>query len=180
MYEQSLRTPLLVRWPGVTKPGSVDEHIVSNLDFAETFLEVAGAPVPEDMQGRSLTPILRGQAPEDWRKSFYYHYYEGPPAEHTVAKHYGVTDGRYKLIHFYELDQWELFDLVNDPNELQSVYGHPDYARPRQRLQDELSRLRTELQVTGDEPQEVAPDSSPERPGRPRGLFRRRARRDAT
>ena len=152
MYEQSLRTPFLVRWPGVAKAGSVDDRIVSNVDFAQTFLELAGAPEAEGMQGRSLVPLLKGEKPADWRTSFYYHYYEGPPAEHAVAEHYGVTDGRFKLIHFYKLDQWELFDLANDPDELQSVYGHPDYAAPRQRLLDELKRLRSELDVTTNDP----------------------------
>jgi arylsulfatase A-like enzyme len=151
MYEQSLRTPFLVRWPGVTKAGSVEDRIVSNLDFAETFLEIAGVEVPADMQGRSLAPILKGAPPEGWRTSFYYHYYEGPPADHTVAEHYGVTDGRYKLIHYYKLDQWELFDLATDPEEMQSVYGQPDYVAPRTRLEEELARLRTELEVTSND-----------------------------
>jgi arylsulfatase A-like enzyme len=152
MYEQSLRTPFIVRWPGVAKAGGVENRIVSNLDFAETFLELAGVEVPADMQGRSLVPLLKGAPPDDWRTSFYYHYYEGPPAEHTVAEHYGVTDGRYKLIHYYKLDQWELFDLVSDPNEMRSVYGQPDYAAPRQRLTDELARLRSELGVVSNDP----------------------------
>jgi arylsulfatase A-like enzyme len=152
MYEQSLRTPMIVRWPGAVAPGTHEGRIVSNLDFAETFLDIAGLQPPEDMQGRSLTPLLKGSPPDDWRTSFYYHYYEGPPAEHTVCEHYGVTDGRYKLIHYYKIDQWELFDLVNDPQELVSVYGQPDYAAPRQRLQDELKRLRNELGVTSNDP----------------------------
>lgn len=152
MYEPSLRTPLIVRWPGVAKAGGVEKRIVSNLDFAETFLELAGVEIPADMQGRSLVPLLRGAAPEDWRTSFYYHYYEGPPAVHTVSEHYGVTDGRFKLIHYYKLDQWELFDLVSDPDEMRSVYGQPDYAGPRQRLTEELARLRTELEVTSNDP----------------------------
>lgn len=152
MYEQSLRTPLIAKWPGVTPAGRVEERIVSNLDFAETFLEIAGVTVPDDMQGRSLAPLLRGETPPDWRESFYYHYYEGPPAVHTVAKHYGVTDGRYKLIHFYDLDQWELFDLQTDPHELRSVYGQAEYADVQRRLNEELGRLRTELQVTSNDP----------------------------
>jgi arylsulfatase A-like enzyme len=147
MYEPSLRTPLVVRWPGVIKPGSVEGRIVSNVDFAETFLEVAGVTPPADMQGRSFVPLLQGKPPEDWRTSFYYHYYEGPPAEHTVAEHYGVTDGRYKLIHYYKLKQWELFDLVDDPDELHSVYGQPSLASVRTRLEAELQRLRSELDV---------------------------------
>jgi len=155
MYEQSLRTPFIVRWPGVTKAGSVEGRIVSNLDFAETLLEIAGVEQPADMQGRSVVPLLQGAPPEDWRTAFYYHYYEGPPAEHTVAEHYGVTDGRYKLIHYYKLDQWELFDLENDPQEMQSVYGQPDYAGPRQRMLDELARLRSELEVVSNDPVEL-------------------------
>ncbi len=127
IYEESLRTPLLVRWPGVTKPGSVNGDIVSNLDFAETFLDIAGVEVPADMQGRSLRPVLAGKTPADWRKSFYYHYYEFP-GPHSVAKHYGVTNGKHKLIHFYELGEWELFDLTKDPQEMNSVYGQTAYA----------------------------------------------------
>jgi arylsulfatase A-like enzyme len=160
MYEQSLRTPLLVRWPNVAKAGSVDERIVSNVDFAQTFLEMAGVEAPADMQGRSLVSLLKGEDPDDWRKSFYYHYYEGPPAEHSVAEHYGVTDGRYKLIHYHKLKQWELFDLVNDPDEMQSVYGQPEYASHRQRLTDELKRLRSELEVTSDAPPEIDEDEA--------------------
>jgi arylsulfatase A-like enzyme len=152
MYEQSLRTPFLVRWPQVAKAGSVDERIVSNVDFAQTFLELAGVEAPADMQGRSLVTLLKGEQPDDWRKTFYYQYYEGPPAEHSVAEHYGVTDGRYKLIHYHQLNQWELFDLATDPDEMQSVYGQPDYAGHRQRLTDELKRLRSELDVTSNAP----------------------------
>jgi arylsulfatase A-like enzyme len=154
MYEESLKTPLLVRWPGVTRPGAIDEHIVSNLDFAETFLDLAGAEVPKDMQGLSLVPLLRGDEPQNWRNSFYYHYYENPGG-HNVARHYGVTNGRYKLIHFYALegnaiDDWELFDLQKDPNELQSVYGLPEYSEPQAAMQRELKRLRDELRVPED------------------------------
>jgi arylsulfatase A-like enzyme len=152
MYEESLRTPLLVRWPGVTEQGNVESRIVSNLDLAETFLDIAGEEIPEDMQGRSLVPLLRGELPSDWRQSFYYHYYEGPPAVHTVAQHYGVTDGRYKLIHFYQLGQWELFDLETDPHELRSVYNEAEFAEVQTRLTNELGRLREELLVESNEP----------------------------
>ncbi|NOX53650.1 MAG: sulfatase [Planctomycetes bacterium] len=153
IYEESLRTPLLVRWPGVAKPGTVNKDLVSNLDFAETFLDIAGAPIPSDMQGRSLVPLLKGRTPTDWRKSFYYHYYEFPGAHH-VRRHYGVVDGRYKLIHFYEPDvnEWELYDLQQDPKELRSVYGEPEYARIQDRLLAELKRLRKELKVPDPDP----------------------------
>ena len=165
MYEESLKTPLLVRWPKVIPAGTINEDIVSNLDFAETFLDIAGVDVPENMQGRSLVDLFKGQTPDDWRTTFYYHYYENPGA-HNVARHYGVTDGRHKLIHLYALegetiDDWELFDLSSDPNELTSVYDDPAYAQVRGRLERELERLRTSYQVPDD------PD--PGRPNRRKG-----------
>ncbi|HIQ22866.1 MAG TPA: DUF4976 domain-containing protein, partial [Planctomycetes bacterium] len=162
IYQESLRTPLLVRWPGVVKQGSVNRDIVSNLDFAETFLDIAGVDIPEDMQGRSLVPLLRGQTPADWRQSFYYHYYEFPGA-HSVRRHYGVASGRHKLIHFYPhpwdpnpVDEWELYDLQSDPKELKSVYGQPDYADVQRRLETELARLRRQLGVPQRDPPQTA------------------------
>ncbi len=152
MYEESLKTPLLVKWPGIVKPGSVSRDIVSNLDFAQTFLDIAGLPQPEDMQGRSLLPILKGQTPADWRTSFYYHYYEFPGA-HSVARHYGVTDGTHKLIHYYELGEWELFDLNSDPNELNSLHGLPGSAEIQARLEKELTRLREVYQLPEKDPE---------------------------
>jgi arylsulfatase A-like enzyme len=152
IYEQSAKTPLLVRWPKVTKPGSVNEDLVSNLDFAETLLDVAGAKVPGDMQGRSLVPLLKGQTPADWRTSLYYHYYEFP-GPHAVRRHYGVIERRYKLFHFYEPDvnEWEMYDLTADPKEMRSVYGDPKYASERARLEKELARLREELKVPAED-----------------------------
>jgi arylsulfatase A-like enzyme len=147
MYEESLRTPLVVRWPGVIEPGRVETRMVSNVDFAETFLEAAGAPIPGDMQGRSLIPLLRGESPDDWRTSFYYHYYEGAERVHHVHKHEGVTNGRAKLIHFYPLDEWEMFDLEKDPHELNNIYGRPEYAQLQEELHAELERLRKELEL---------------------------------
>lgn len=147
MYEESLRTPLLVRWPGVTKPATADDRIVSNLDFAETFLDIAGVEIPNDMQGRSLKPLLAGDSPE-WRDDFYYHYYEG--GGHNVAEHYGVTTGRHKLIHYYRSDQWELFDLEHDPHEMQSVYGRTDYGAVQADMTARLARLRRELEAPDD------------------------------
>jgi arylsulfatase A-like enzyme len=166
MYEESLKTPLMVRWPGKVKPGSTNDDIVSNLDFAETFLDIAGVEIPRDMQGRSLVPLLEGNTPEDWRETFYYHYYENPGA-HNVARHYGVTNGKHKLIRFYalegeKLDDWELFDLENDPNELKSVYGNPQYDQVQAELTLELARLREKFQVPPDDD-----------PGRPRRRGRR-------
>jgi len=146
MYEESLKTPLMARWPGVIKAGVVNDDIVSNVDFAETFLDVAGMKVPEDMQGHSLVPIFKGNTPKDWRSSFYYHYFEFPGA-HSVARHYGVTNGHHKLIHYYQLSEWELFDLKKDPNEMSSVYGSADYTEIQSGLEKELARLRKELEV---------------------------------
>jgi arylsulfatase A-like enzyme len=156
IFEESLRTPLLVRWPGVVKAGGVNKDMVSNLDFAETFLEAAGVAVPGEMQGRSLVPLLKGRAPADWRKSFYYHYYEHP-GPHNVARHYGVVTDRYKLVRFYEpaFDYWELFDLQKDPKELTSVYGKPEYAGVQKDLEAELARLRKELKVPDPDPPET-------------------------
>ncbi len=156
IFEESLRTPLLIRWPGVAKPGSVNKDIVSNLDFGETFLEAADVAIPGEMQGRSLVSLLKGQTPSDWRKSFYYHYYEHP-AVHSVARHYGVVTDRYKLVRFYEpeFNYWELFDLQNDPRERKSVYGLPDYAQVQKELEQELTRLRTQLKVTEQDPPET-------------------------
>lgn len=151
MYEESLRTPLLVSWPGVSAKGSVDEHIVSNLDFAETFLDLAGVEVPKQMQGASLVPLLKGESPDEWRDSFYYHYYEGAEGGHNVCEHYGVTNGRHKLIHYYKIDEWELFDLDADPHEMKSVYGEADYAEVQQQMEAKLARLREELEVTTNE-----------------------------
>ncbi|MBC7820554.1 MAG: sulfatase [Planctomycetaceae bacterium] len=153
MYEPSLRMPLLARWPGVIKPGSVNTDLVQNLDFAETFLDLAGLEAPSDMQGRSLVPLLKGQTPSDWRKSIYYHYYEffsDRGASHAVRRHYGVRTDRYKLIHFYNEDEWELFDLKSDPNEMRSVYDDPSNANLVKELKSELTRLQKLYQVPDD------------------------------
>ncbi|HNS22662.1 MAG TPA: sulfatase [Sedimentisphaerales bacterium] len=148
MYEISLRMPLLVRYPKEIRAGSVNSDIVLNLDFAETFLDWAGASVPADMQGRSLRPLLQGRTPSDWRTSMYYHYYEYP-AVHSVKRHYGVRTERYKLIHFYnDIDEWELYDLQTDPDERQNVYNDPKYAEIVTELKAELKRLRAQYNDT--------------------------------
>ncbi len=151
MYEEAYRQPLLVRWPGVVKAGTRSDALVSNLDFAETFLEIAGLPVPRDMQGQSLVPLLAGRQPADWRKSLYYEYYDYP-AVHMVNKHEGVRTDRYKLLHFYELGEWELYDLQKDPHEMHSVFADPDYAAVAHDMQNELARLREVYQVPPNPP----------------------------
>ncbi|MFC1554427.1 sulfatase/phosphatase domain-containing protein [candidate division KSB1 bacterium] len=149
MYEESLRMPLLVRYPDRIKKGTVNSDMVVNLDFAPTFLDYAGVPVPEDMQGHSLRPVFEGNTPDDWRTSIYYHYYEYPAA-HRVMKHYGIRTDRYKLIHFYdEIDEWELFDLQNDPNEMNNLYGNPEYSDIINKLKEELQELRVQYGDTG-------------------------------
>ncbi len=142
IYEESLRTPLLARWPGVVKAGSEVEPMVQNLDMAETFLDMAGAPIPGDMQGASLVPLMKGETPADWRKSIYYQYYEGEKAVHAVYCHYGVRTQRYKLVYFYDLDEWEFYDLATDPQEMRSVYNEETYADVVRGLKVELKRLR--------------------------------------
>lgn len=149
MYEESLKMPLIVKWPGVAEAGSVNEDLVQNLDYAETFLEIAGAEIPADMQGRSLVPLLAGETPADWRESIYYHYYEYPSV-HMVPRHNGVRDDRYKLIHFYQFDEWEFYDLKTDPDELQNLYEQADYADEIATMKVELERLRAEYQDDSD------------------------------
>jgi len=156
IYEESLTTPLIVRWPGVAQPGARSKALVSVLDYPETLLDAAGVPIPGDMQGHSLVPILRGTTPTDWRTSFYFHYYEFP-GPHNVRKHYGVVTDRYKLFHFYEPDMnyWTLIDRDKDPNELKNVYGEKDYAPIQDQLRKELARLRAEVK----DPETDAPES---------------------
>ncbi|MGB6044699.1 MAG: sulfatase [Pirellulales bacterium] len=149
MYEESFRTPLLVRWPGVVEPGSENSDLTSNLDFAQTFLQMAGVQQPADMQGASLVPVLKGNTPDDWRTSVYYHYYEYPSV-HMVRRHYGVRTDRYKLIHFYGLDEWEFYDLAKDPEELQNAYSDPANAEMIGTLKMELERLRKQYKVPHD------------------------------
>ena len=130
MYEECQRMPLVIRYPKAIKAGSVSDAIAMNVDFAPTFLDFAGVKIPDDIQGRSLKPVLtnEGIEPADWRKAAYYHYYEYP-AEHSVKRHYGIRTKDFKLIHFYnDVDEWEMYDLTNDPHEMTNVYGRPEYA----------------------------------------------------
>ncbi len=143
MYEESLRMPFLARWPRRIQPGLRVPQMIQNIDYAPTFHEAAGIPVPEDIQGTSLIPLMRGRNPRRWRDSIYYHYYEFP-AVHMVAKHFGVRTERYKLIHYYETAEWECFDLEQDPKELHSVFGDPEYSEIVEELTRELTRLRTQ------------------------------------
>ncbi len=158
MYEESLSTPLVMRLPkGYERRGDVDE-MVQNIDYAPTFLELAGVPIPADIQGESLVPLLKGKAAtkddkrriKHWRDAIYYHYYEYP-AEHNVRRHYGMRTDRYKLIHFYghDVNEWELFDLKTDPHELHNLYGTPG----TEKLTKNLHRRLEQLQIQYDDPQ---------------------------
>jgi arylsulfatase A-like enzyme len=150
MYEESLMMPFIVNWPGVTKPGSRDQHLIQNLDYAETFLDIAGAKIPADMQGASLVPLLRGQTPKDWRNSIYYHYYEYPSV-HMIPRHYGIRTERYKLMHFYQFgNEWELYDLQSDPDELQNLYGKKGTGKLAANLKKQLRDLQKHYEDNSD------------------------------
>ena len=145
MYEESLRIPLLVRWPALVRPASRTEGLALNVDFAPTFLEAAGVAVPAAMQGRSLLPLLRGELPATWRNAIYYRYYHDP-GHHDTRAHYGVRTRSHKLIYYWTKQQWELFDLRADPQELRNLYGQPGQEAVTAELQATLARLREELQ----------------------------------
>ena len=161
MYEESLRMPFLVRYPGVVKPQSVNRDMVLNLDFAETFLDFAGTKPPAEMQGRSFRPILEGRTPKDWRQSMYYRYWMHL-ADHGVPAHYGVRTKQWKLIYYYgkalgtsgSIDrdteqEWELFDMVKDPHEMNNVYADLQNAPMVAQLKAELTRSARSLSRPG-------------------------------
>ncbi|MCR9202908.1 MAG: sulfatase [Planctomycetaceae bacterium] len=176
MYEESYRMPFMVRWPGQITPGTVNHNLVSNLDFAETFLDVAGVEIPADMQGLSLKPLFTASASlatdltpapktigfdsqlinctqPDFRDALYYHYYEfeaNRRTAHMVRRHYGVRTGTHKLIHYYNLDEWELFDLNTDPREMKSVFYQPEYKELATMLQTRIAQLQQQYKVPDD------------------------------
>jgi len=142
IYDESFKTPLLIRWPEMIKPGSTCDEMVQNLDFAQTFLDAAKIDAPEDMQGESLMPLLKGKNHKWDRDAVYYHYYEYP-AVHMVKRHYGIVTKEYKLAHFYyDVDEWELYDRKKDPKELNNLYSDPDYQDIVKELKAKLSQLR--------------------------------------
>jgi arylsulfatase A-like enzyme len=157
MYEQALRVPWMIRYPGTVDQGTTTDLMGLSIDNAPTMLDLVGLSVPEDMQGESLKPILEGKTPNDWRTSMYYHYYEfGPP--HWVLPHYGVRTERYKLISYYSANEWELFDLKKDPDEMESLFkwdGYkvdPGYEKVAQNLVKELKQLRKRYNDTTGKP----------------------------
>ena len=156
MYEESLRMPFLIRYPGGIKAKSVNKDMVLNIDFAPMFLDFAGQSTPKEMQGRSFRPLLAGHTPKDWRKAMYYRYWMHM-ADHGIPAHYGVRTTRYKLIYYYgkplgsagalpteTAPEWELFDLEKDPHEMNSLYGEPKYAKIQKQLTEEMYKLQKE------------------------------------
>lgn len=142
MYNESFKTPLLIKWPHKIEASTTEDEMVQNLDFAQTFLEVAGVTAPTDMQGKSLVPLLTGNK-ETWdRDAVYYHYYEYP-AEHAVKRHYGIATKEYKIIHFYhDVNEWELYDRLKDPNEVNNVYNNPEYVDVVNEMKSKLKEVR--------------------------------------
>ncbi|MCB0630636.1 MAG: sulfatase [Saprospiraceae bacterium] len=146
MYEESLRTPLAMRFPKSMHLQGATDALVQNIDYAPTFMDLAGLDIPEDMQGQSVIPLLQGDS-TNWRQAVYYHYYEYPN-EHGVNKHFGVRTDRYKLIHFYEdIDTWELYDLQSDPHEMNNLYGLPEYETVTTELKNQLKELQEKYGV---------------------------------
>ena len=142
IYDESFKTPLMIRWPNEITAGTTNDEMVQNLDFAQTFLEAAQIEVPGDMQGESLMPLLKGNESQWNREAVYYHYYEYP-ASHMVKRHYGIVTKDYKLAHFYyDVDEWELYDRKNDPQEMKNVYDDPEYGSIVEKLHSELNELR--------------------------------------
>jgi arylsulfatase A-like enzyme len=165
MYEESLRVPWLIRYPGVVKPGSSSNAWVVNIDNAPTILDLVHIPVPEDMQGRSLVPLFKGEVPADWRRSMYYHYYEFAPP-HWVLPCYGIRTERYKLIFYYTVNEWELFDLEKDPDEMgnllekEGMEVKPGYEQVLQDLLGHLKELRKQYKDETGSPVRFWPRSS--------------------
>ena len=142
IYNESFKTPLLIRWPNKIQAGITNDEMVQNLDFAQTFLEAAMIDIPQDMQGESLIPLLTGNNEKWTREEVYYHYYEYPSV-HMVKRHYGIVNKEYKLVRFYyDVDEWELYDRLNDPNEVNNVYDNPEYADVVEDLKIRLANLR--------------------------------------
>jgi arylsulfatase A-like enzyme len=151
MDEVSSRVPLLMQWPGHIQPGTSSEALVQNIDFAPTLLAAAGVTPEKPMHGVSLLPLF-ASTPEKWQRDLYYHFYENP-GFHGVARHYGVRTERYKLVYYYQNDEWELFDLVTDPADQVNLYGKPGYDAITRDLKERLHKLRVQYQVPETDPE---------------------------
>ena len=144
IYDESFKTPLMIKWPNQINPGTTNDEMVQNLDFAQTFLEAAMIEEPDGMQGESLIPLLKGNNQKWTRDAVYYHYYEYPSV-HMAKRHYGIVSKEYKLTHFYfDVDEWELYDRINDPNEMNNVFNNPDYQDVVENLTADLKEMRIE------------------------------------
>ena len=165
MYEPAIRVPWMIRHPDMVQPGSTSEAMTINIDNAPTILDLVGLDIPSDMQGMSLLPHIQGKTPENWRDSFYYHYYEFAPP-HWAMPHYGVRTDRYKLINYYTINEWELFDLEKDPDEMESLFEwsgykvHPAYESITQDLVKKLKQLREQYKDTTGKPVKLWPTES--------------------
>ena len=148
MYEESFSTPLCIKYPDQITPGTEINELALNIDLGPTILDFAQVPIAEDMQGESLQPLLMGNA-ENWRESIYYHYYQSG-IWHNVPKHYGAYDGQYKILHYYELGEWEMFDVKEDPMEMNNVFDQPDMEAEQTRMIQELKRLQDQFGVESD------------------------------
>jgi arylsulfatase A-like enzyme len=168
MYEEALRMPFVVRWPAGIKARTQSDAIALNVDFAPTFLDAAGVRAPAEMQGRSLLPVLQGRTPKDWRASMYYRYYHDP-GDHNTRAHYGVRTRTHKLIHFWKKDQWELFDLVNDPWEMHNLYGQPGMEQLTETMKAELEKVKAAAQDDDQLANEFLPNGVDGPPGKLRG-----------
>jgi len=168
MYEESLHVPFLVRYPREINPGTVNDRLILNIDYAPMFLDYAGVPIPGDMQGHSLRPLFRGETPKDWRTSMYYHYYEYPDP-HRARPQYGVRTADHKLICYHTINEWELFDLKKDPQELKSVYNDPAYADVVKKMKAELERLRAEYNDHDQIPPAREPETPPKKQPKKKG-----------
>ena len=148
IYEESLKTAFLARFPGVIRPGTIVNGLISNIDWAPTILDMAGAKIPAEIQGRSFLPLLAGKQISDWRKDVYYHYYEYPEPHH-VSPHFGIRTQDFMLVRFYHgVESWELFDLKKDPDELKNVYGDKKYAATVADLKKRLKNLIVQYEDT--------------------------------
>ena len=142
MYEESIRMPFLIKYPGMIKPKTVNTDIITNIDFAPTLLEIAGVDSPNSIQGKSFFKNLLRKKSRNWRQSMYYHYYEYP-FYHHVQPHYGIRNERYKLIHFYyDIDVWELYDLKKDPSEINNIISSKEHQELIKDLKTELYNLK--------------------------------------
>ena len=163
MYEESLRMPFLARWPQGIKPGTVADAIAINCDFAPTFLDLAGAPIPADMQGQSLVPVFQGGTPAGWRTSMYYRYYHDP-GHHNTRAHYGIRTETHKLIHYWKSDEWEFYDLTADPEEMKNLYGDLGSQVLVSELKARLMKLKKELGDTDQFAEQLPGDTVDARP----------------